>query len=78
MPLDTPPLWRFTLAVHPLSGGAWGGRAEVWCGLRLVSVFAAFMYESEAEVRTRLEAEVLAYIAERGGSASLRFELGRR
>ncbi len=32
------------------------------------------MYEREAEVRTRLEAEDLAYIAERGGSASLRFE----
>jgi hypothetical protein len=73
MHLDTSALWRFTLTVNPLSGSAWGGRAEVWCGLRLVSVFASFMYEREAEVRTRLEAEVLAYIAERGGSAS-RFE----
>lgn len=71
MLLETLPPWRFTLTVYALRTRAWGGRAEVWCGLRLVAVFASFMYENEATVRTRLEAQVHAYIADRGGSASL-------
>ena len=70
MPLETSPPWRFTLTPYALRTRAWGGRAEVWCGLRLVVVFACFMYDSEDEVRAKLEGDIYAYVTQHGGEAS--------